>query len=422
MKKLLYDISVLGRGFCLNRSRTGIYRVVESVAAELGKMGWLSGFTAGPGLADYLMCERYLERADSFDGVPLIRPEINGFGLQGYRVLERAVRGVPGKAGSLLRRALRAMERSHDRSKVLDIEEVESYDIYHALYDPVPDEVRRLRSVSRFQTVYDIIPIKFPEYCSRGSVRQLERIVSSIDEKTNVLCISQHTKDDLCELTGMDPGRAFVTYLAASDMFRRCTDREELERVLGRYGLWGFPYILGLSTLEPRKNVATVIRSFAGIVRENAIPDLRLVLVGQKGWKCEGIFAELEADPALRKRVILTGYLPDEDLPAIYTGATAFLYLSFYEGFGLPPLEAMQCGVPVITSNASSLPEVVGDAGILVAHEDEDAVAQAVIDIHASCRLSERLSEAGMRRTRKFSWSKCAEQTVAAYETASGNA
>jgi len=213
-----------------------------------------------------------------------------------------------------------------------------------------------------------------------------------------------------------------VTSLAASDMFRRCTDRGELERVLGRYGLWGFPYILGLSTLEPRKNVATVIRSFAGIVRENAIPDLRLVLVGQKGWKYEGIFAELEADPALRKRVILTGYLPDEDLPAIYTGATAFLYLSFYEGFGLPPLEAMRCGVPVVTSNASSLPEVVGDAGILLAPEDEDAVAQAVIDIHASRRLSERLSEAGMRRTRKFSWRKCAEQTVAAYETASGNA
>jgi glycosyltransferase involved in cell wall biosynthesis len=143
-----------------------------------------------------------------------------------------------------------------------------------------------------------------------------------------------------------------------------------------------------------------------------------LVLVGNLGWKYESIFSELTATEGLRDRIIITGYVSNEDLAALYSDALFFVFPSLYKGFGLPPLEAMQCGVPVITSNTSSLPEVVGDAGIMVNPNDADALCQAMLNIHGNPLLRAQLSSNALERSKQFSWRKSANETIKAYKTA----
>ena len=185
-----------------------------------------------------------------------------------------------------------------------------------------------------------------------------------------------------------------------------------------KYAIPDAPYVLTLGTLEPRKNIHRVIRCFAKTVLEEKIDDLCLVLVGAKGWSYGEAFEELGRYPSLRKRIVLTGYVDLEDLAPLYSGALSFVYPSFYEGFGLPPLEAMKCGVPVITSNTSSLPEVVGDAGIMVAPTDEDALSHAMLKIFRDSSLRARMSERSLARAALFSWEKCVEETIRAYKIA----
>ena len=191
-----------------------------------------------------------------------------------------------------------------------------------------------------------------------------------------------------------------------------------LEQVRKKFGIPNGPYILSLSTLEPRKNIAQTIRCFVRLLEQEKIDDLSLVLVGSKGWDYDSIFEEIAASPKIRDRIIVTGYAADEDLAPLYSGATMFVYPSFYEGFGLPPLEAMQCGVPVITSNTSSLPEVVGEAGIMVDPHDADELSQAMLKIYNSTDARQRMSLESLEQAQKFSWKRCAEQTIDTYKAA----
>ena len=216
----------------------------------------------------------------------------------------------------------------------------------------------------------------------------------------------------------INPDRVVVTHWAASELFYLCDNDSEIESVKKKYQIPDAPYVLSLSTLEPRKNIDHTIRCFARLVEQENIHDLYLVLVGTKGWDFEKIFEELANSPKLKDRIIITGYVDDEDLAPLYSGAMAFVYPSFYEGFGLPPLEAMQCGVPVITSNTSSLPEVVGGAGIMVAPTDADALAQSMLDLYNNSDLREQMSFNSIEQAKKFSWQKCTQQTIDAYKAA----
>ena len=170
--------------------------------------------------------------------------------------------------------------------------------------------------------------------------------------------------------------------------------------------------------LYQEKNIAHLVRCFAQVIQEQNIQDLNLVLVGSQGWDYDAILQEISSQYTLRSRIIVTGRVADQDLAAIYSGAVAFVYPSLYEGFGLPPLEAMQCGVPVITSNTSSLPEVVGDAGILLDPTDVDALCHSIFKIYNQLSLREKMSAKSLEQAKKFSWERCTEETLDAYRTA----
>ena len=291
-------------------------------------------------------------------------------------------------------------------------------DIYHSTFLPLVNAPPRSVCAARVLTVYDLIPIILPEFCTYENRALIEQVINSAVYADRVMAISESTKSDLCEHTGIDPDRVAVTPLAASAQFYPCQSREAHAEVRSKYGIPDGQYALSLCTLEPRKNIEQVIRSYVDLVRQQRLDDLSLVLVGTKGWDFDHIFDEIKGADALSDKIIITGYLPDEALAPVYSGATMFLYPSLYEGFGLPVLEAMQCGVPVVTSNVSSLPEVVGNAGIMLDPRDGAGLSQAMFDIYSDETLRERLALQGVAHANTFSWERCAKSTIAAYETA----
>lgn len=420
--RVIYDISVLGLGFYVPRARTGIFRVIENLAQELVKENVIAAFSSAFNVRSHFECIDYLHSPPLLRDIPLLKPGINE-GLFRFFQAEHEwlhADSTPSLLQKILRRALNnRIAFSMLEKHILNPADLASADIYHSPFYAFPSQVRKSKKLKKVITIYDLIPVLYPKFFAFQENGIVHQVLKSIDRNVCVTCISQSTKDDLCGyLPDLDAERVFVTHLAASSLFHPCGDTETIEAVRKKLGIPEGPYVLSLSTLEPRKNITQTIKAFSNLVKAEKVSDLSLVLVGSKGWDFDEIFNEIAARQEIRNRIIVTGYVSDEDLSPLYTGATMFVYPSFYEGFGLPPLEAMQCGVPVITSNTSSLPEVVGDAGIMVAPEDRDALSQAMLEIYGSERLRQKMSADSVAQAEKFSWAKCAEQTISAYRAA----
>jgi glycosyltransferase involved in cell wall biosynthesis len=417
---VLYDIAVLGLGLRDVRARTGVFRVVENVAVALRSEPSLElRFCATSGPA---ACLDYLRTHPPLASVPLAPSSIR---TSLDRLFELTSASAPSgrtwkTPAALARRVVRRLAlEALRRLPAVEPGELSRAQIFHSPYFPLPEVTRGLPRLNRFLTVYDLIPILRPELFELTGEHPVKQALASLTPDDWVVCISEATRQDLLSYrTDLNPDHVRVTHLGAARHFRPEPGEERWPELRRRYNLPEGPYLLTLSTLEPRKNIAQVIRCYARLVLEKQVGDLRLVLVGTRGWKMESIFAELDRLGHLRDRVIVTGYVPEEDLAPIYSRALMFLYPSLYEGFGLPPLEAMQCGTPVITSNTSSLPEVVGDAGLMVPPTDADALCQAVLSLYRDDELRRRLSARARVRASEFSWSRCGRETVAAYTSA----
>jgi len=231
----------------------------------------------------------------------------------------------------------------------------------------------------------------------------------SLRKASQIITHSHSTKSELCRYFGVPEEKIQVLNHYAKESFRPTLDRT----IPRRYGLPD-KYILYLGTLEPRKNVTTLIRAFALAKQRGALPHA-LVIAGQRGWLYQDIFRTVE-QLELKAHVIFLGYVPDDDLPALYSGADLFAYLSWYEGFGLPVLEAMACGTPVLTSNVSALPEVVGDAGILVAPNNPEQAASEMLRVLTDTELRHELSARGLARAALFSQERFARGILQVYE------
>ncbi|HEY64534.1 MAG TPA: glycosyltransferase family 4 protein [Caldilineae bacterium] len=227
-----------------------------------------------------------------------------------------------------------------------------------------------------------------------------------------VLADSQATCEDLIAAYRVDPERVVVVYPGRDESLRRVEDPQALEVVRTRYGL-SQHYILYVGTLQPRKNLVRLIRAFARLVggAEGFPSDLELVLAGRPGWLSDSILAEPRR-LGIEGRVRFPGYVADEDLAALISGAQIFAYPSLYEGFGFPVLEAQACGVPVLTSRASSLPEVAGDAAWLVDPEDEEAITDGLRRLLSDPALREDLIARGYANVRRFSWDRTAREVL----------
>jgi len=279
--------------------------------------------------------------------------------------------------------------------------------LFHATDHLLP-YFRRIKSVF---TLHDLIFIFHPEThkpLNRWFLTlMMPRFLRAADA---VIAVSECTKRDAVRFYGIPEEKITVIYEGVNPRFRPASP-ETIASVRARYNLPEH-FILYVGTIEPRKNLTALLEAFHHLL---ATHDLRLVIVGKKGWLYEGFFRRLR-ELGLGNRVIFTGYVPDEDLPAIYSAAELFVFPSLYEGFGLPVLEAMACGVPVICSNTSSLPEVAGDAALLVDPTDVRALAGAMEQALTDEALRVTLRARGIERAQRFTWARAAQETMQVYE------
>lgn len=265
-------------------------------------------------------------------------------------------------------------------------------------------------------TVHDLSYIRHSDAHPLERIRVMRKLLPRAIEHSHCIIADSHfTKSEILSEFKIDSNKVHVTHLGKSSDFYHRT-KVESQEILKKYELTYGNYILAVGTLEPRKNLTQVIAAYRLLPSEIA-KQFPLIIVGVRGWKEKGLLSELKLLLKENKAYLL-GYVPANDLPFLYSGAKAFVFPSLYEGFGLPPLEAMACGTPVITSNTSSIPEVVGDAGLMVSIGDVDNMKTNIEMICEDDVLHAKLSIAGLKQSEKFSWTACAKQTFDAYQYA----
>jgi glycosyltransferase involved in cell wall biosynthesis len=263
---------------------------------------------------------------------------------------------------------------------------------------------RRLARFARVTTIHDMVPFVHPETHERlTNLLFRHYIPHTLPFVDRIITVSRASERDIVRFFRVRPDCVATIPFGVSPRFGPRAASQVFD-TLSRYGIVP-PYLLTVGALQARKNLETLLESFARL-RVEGLPH-RLVVVGRKAWKSEGIFHRLD-DLGLGDAVVLTGYVDDADLPALYAGAACFVFPSIYEGFGLPPLEAMACGVPVVTSNTSSLPEVVGDAAITVDPHDVSGFVAAIRTIVDQPALADKLRARGLERAQRFTWERAA--------------
>jgi glycosyltransferase involved in cell wall biosynthesis len=262
-------------------------------------------------------------------------------------------------------------------------------------------------------TFHDMTFVTHPEWHVPSKRLMFPRMMRwSARRAGHLIADSDSTRSEMIRVLGMPPDRVTAIPLGAGEEYAPVAPGE-VAQVCSRYGLKPGNFILYVGVLEPRKNIPRLVEAFARIAAR--IPGVVLVLGGKKGWMYRQIFDQVQ-ETGLAERVRFLGYVAHADLPALYTGARVFAYPSYYEGFGLPVLEAMRCGAAVVTSNVSSLPEVAGDAALQVSPDDAAALADAMLQLSNDEALRRELGRRARVRAAGFSWARCARETLQVYE------
>jgi glycosyltransferase involved in cell wall biosynthesis len=406
-----------------NIHKTGLYRVSLEILKNLNKLKLYDIF-----LYDVFNREREIKKYVQKDFHDCSRIRVCSFW---YRILffpignfidelrlseQEEKKGISQTFSWVLKNILIIIERvakKIDKSLFQTINlktEVNKCDLYYSTYFPIPVPIRLNTKIKKIYTIHDIIPVIHPEHFSSPFNECLvKEVVDNISVDDYVICVSESTKKDLLNYRPeLNHDQVVVALLAASENFHKILDEEKINRIKEKYNIpINKDYLLSVCTLEPRKNLDTVLKSLRKLLMKGMLGDLVLVLTGSPGWKSDELIADIdELNEKYNNSIILTGYVTDDELTILYSGAYAFIYLSLYEGFGLPPLEAMKCGVPVIASYGSSLPEVIGDCGILINPTDISELTNAIIRLHGDRNLRNDLGNKSFLRASEFDFCK----------------
>ena len=261
-------------------------------------------------------------------------------------------------------------------------------------------------------TIFDLSYLHYPELFRKNDLYQLTNWTKhSIKGAKHIFAISKSTKGDIIKNYGVDPSKITVTYIGYDKNLFKPQPKEKIQKVKKKYKVSG-DYIIFVGTLQPRKNIEGLLKAFSNL--KSDIGNLKLVIVGCKGWLYDSIFEKVKS-LRLEAKVIFTGYVTDSDLPALISGAKAYVLPSLWEGFGIPVIEAQACGVPVVVSNISSLPEILADSGILVDPQKTDSIAEGIKKA-LNEKMRTDLVKKGFENIKRFSWEKCAKETLQVLE------
>jgi len=277
-----------------------------------------------------------------------------------------------------------------------------NYDVFHCIdWFLYPSRTAKINAI----TYFDLTPMLFPEFHEDLNIAKEKSKLKVLPKYDFIFCISQSTRNDLLKYSIVSPERVIVNYIDTDEVYND-TNYKSREEIGTKYGIpKGSKYLLSVSTIEPRKNFKKVLEAFTAFLAKNPGEPYVLVCTGLWGWK-NGELKEYLARRGCGDRVIFTGFADNADLPSLYHHADCFLYLSLYEGFGLPILEAMKSRCPVVCSNTSSMPEVIGDAGMLVPPHSTEAIVSAIETVISDPVGSAKMRERAFERSRMFSWNK----------------
>ncbi|MCJ7581801.1 MAG: glycosyltransferase family 4 protein [Candidatus Aminicenantes bacterium] len=285
----------------------------------------------------------------------------------------------------------------------------DSLDILHVQYNAPPFHRGKL-----VVTIHDLGFLFHPESFSKLEVIRLKILTRKTARKScSIITGSDYSKKDIVQAYDLEPGKVAVVQHGISSAFRPYPNRASFQNVLDKHGIQG-RYILSVGRLNPRKNLDSLVKAFSNLKTTHQIPH-KLVIVGQDDFETRRFMQVIENN-ALSHDIIMTGFVPDEDLPFLYCGADVFVYPSLFEGVGLPVLEALKCGVPVVTSNTTSLKEIVGQAGLTVDPLDVKGISQAIFQLICDGNLRVSLLKKGFDRADLFSWKETAQKTLFIYE------
>ncbi|MCB0046927.1 MAG: glycosyltransferase family 4 protein [Caldilineaceae bacterium] len=279
-----------------------------------------------------------------------------------------------------------------------------SPDFIPPLYSSIPTVI----------TVHDLAFLHWPHFVTKDSAAYYGQIDRAVAHARHIIVPSEHTRSDLTAQMGVPPDKISVIYEAADPRFTPLPQEETRREVMKKFGL-PERYVFFVGTIEPRKNLTGLLQAFKILIDRYNVQDVNLAVAGSRGWLYEEVLNAVETLD-LTERVHLLDRVSDDDLHKLYVGARCHIHPAFYEGFGLPPLEAMACGTPTIVSNVSSLPEVVNDAALLVDPRDWEEIAIALYRLLTDDGLHAELRHMGLQRAKDFSWTMAAEQTLAVYE------
>jgi glycosyltransferase involved in cell wall biosynthesis len=426
--KVIFDISVLGWSIRNIKAKTGVFRVIENLLFEFIKNDSIDLYLSSID-GNFIDCHLYLKNLNiklNPDKI-LFSNDLNKFKEKVFKFLKSIILFLENYFPKVSQNKIQNTViflffpiyfflNLYEYFISIPKEYLNREYVFHSPYLPIPVYILKSK-IKKFITIYDIIPIIFPEYFLNNKNHLNKKILNSITPEINIFTISNHTKNDILKYyPTIQPEKITVIYLAASDLFYHEESEIINKETKSKYGINSKSYILSLCTIEPRKNLKVIIESFLNSIDKGKLENVNLVLVGAKGWdfSIQNIIAKY--DKKLLSRIQILGFVPDENLASIYSNALFFVYMSFYEGFGLPPLEAMKCGLPVIVSNSSSIPEVVGSAGIYLDPNDSIKLSSTMENLFESEALRNELSKKSSVQASKFTWKKCANETIKGFK------
>lgn len=419
--RIVFDASVLGYAQYGAAGRTGVFRVADSLARELAQSSECElTFCGAENFRMWTEAQNYLKSQVDLRGIRRVDHHapatvFRAVGPLLWKLAERREVALPTK---IVRKALgTVLAQLERRSTPLSPRALFGQQIYHSCFFALPDVTRRMSGLRRFLTVCDVINLRNPQFSHDGG-NYLRSIIQSVGPEDFVIAISETTKKELCEYRPeISAARVFVVPLAASDWFRPAAETE-ISQVRARLGVGNRRYFLSVCTLDKRKNLPALVRAFALWVQSSQDAQTDLVLCGSLGDSTSQLQQEIRRSGLAPERIRMTGYVRDEDLAPLYGGALAFVYPSLHEGFGLPVLEAMRCGTPVITSDSGALAEVARGAAQGVNVRNDAAIAQALAKVSSDAGLRADLARRGTERAREFSWKHSLRALLAAYRAA----
>ncbi|AJA46337.1 putative mannosyltransferase [Clostridium pasteurianum DSM 525 = ATCC 6013] len=288
----------------------------------------------------------------------------------------------------------------------------DNIDIYHISQNGIglSQNINCLKVV----TIHDLIPYIMPETVGRGYLLKfLKDMPQIISEADAIITVSEYSKKDILKFFPINPDKVFVTPLAADKIYKPL-DKNYCKKYISKKYNINSPFILYLGGFSARKNVSSLIKSYEKVSKDIS-KDIKLVICGSKKDDIENLI-RMKLNSKISENIIFTDFIPNEDLPIFYNSCEVFVYPSLYEGFGLPPLEAMSCGTPVITSNTTSIPEVTGNSALLIDPQNIDMLSEKLYKVLTSDLIKKDLSNKGLKRSLEFSWIKTAQDTLEVYE------